>query len=58
MDFMCGHRGENRLNRWHGSSLVFDTAVSDKCDHKTLIMALVLSCHMSVGWFILEIVEC
>lgn len=56
MDFMNGHRGEDRLSRWHGSSLVFDTAVSDKCDHKTLSTALVLSCHMSVGCFVLEIV--
>lgn len=45
---MCGHRGEDRLNQsWQSSSLVFDTAVSDKCDHKTLSMALVLSRHVS-----------
>lgn len=56
MDFMYGHRGEDRLNRWHGSSLGSDTAFSDKCDHKTLSIAPVLSCHMYVGWFILEIV--
>lgn len=43
MDFMYGHRREDRLNRWHASSLVFGTAVSDKCNHKS--MAPVLSGH-------------